>query len=60
MAEHNDPENFSSKFTKKFSGKWILLHQEQYPDRAAAVRRERELNTGKGRDWLKEHVLPHD
>ena len=54
IREHNDPESFSSKFTKKFSGRWQLIHHEALDTRSQAMRRERELKTGKGRDFIKQ------
>ena len=36
----------------KGRGPWELVHQEQFETRAQAMRRERELKTGKGRDEL--------
>ena len=38
----------------KNRGPWELVHQEVFATRAEAVRRERELKTGKGRHELKE------
>jgi putative endonuclease len=37
----------------KGRGPWDLIHQEVFTTRPEAVRRERELKTGKGRDELK-------
>ena len=37
----------------KGKGPWELVHQEECLTRADAMRRERELKTGKGRDELK-------
>jgi putative endonuclease len=37
----------------KNRGPWELVHREDFPTRAEAVRRERYLKTGKGREELK-------
>ncbi len=37
----------------KGRGPWDLVHQEEFATRAEAMRRERELKTGKGRNELK-------
>jgi predicted GIY-YIG superfamily endonuclease len=29
LKEHNDPESFSSRFTKGIPGPWILVHSER-------------------------------
>lgn len=53
LAEHNDPECRSTLYTKRIPGPWKLIHHEAYPTRSEAMARERELKTGKGRDWIK-------
>jgi putative endonuclease len=58
LKEHNDPESFSSRFTKRIPGPWILVHSEPFPTRSEAYRRERWLKTGKGREYLKEILKP--
>jgi putative endonuclease len=58
LKEHNDPESFSSRFTKRIPGPWILVHSEQFATRSGAYRRERWLKTGKGREYLKENLKP--
>ena len=37
----------------KNQGPWELVYQEQFATRSEAMRRERELKTGKGREELK-------
>jgi putative endonuclease len=53
LGEHNDEGCFSSKFTKRIPGPWLLVYKEEYPTRSEAFRRERWLKTGRGRDFLK-------
>ncbi|MFB0516741.1 MAG: GIY-YIG nuclease family protein [Candidatus Neomarinimicrobiota bacterium] len=36
---------------------WELLHIEKYSSRAEAMRRERELKSHKGRDWIRTELL---
>ena len=40
----------------KNRGPWEIVHQEEFGTRAEAMRRERELKTGKGREELR-HIL---
>jgi len=40
----------------KGRGPWELVHQEAFNTRAEAMRRERELKTGRGREELKRLV----
>lgn len=37
----------------KGRGPWHVVHEEQFSTRSEAIKRERELKTGKGRDELK-------
>jgi putative endonuclease len=53
LREHNDPECFSSKFTKRIQGPWDLIYSESYDTRSEAFRRERWLKSGRGREYLK-------
>ena len=52
LAEHNDAETKPGKYTSKHVGPWDLVHQERYDTRAEAMRRERWLKSGVGREWL--------
>lgn len=58
LREHNDPESFSSHFTKRIPGPWILVYSEPFPTRAEAYRRERWLKTGRGREYLRQILEP--
>jgi putative endonuclease len=48
LAQHNSNQCRSTKNR----GPWILIHQEELPTVAEALRRERFLKTGKGRAEL--------
>jgi len=52
VVEHNDPAHNPCKFTSKHAGPWELVHHEQFPTRAAAMKREKWLKSGVGRAWL--------
>jgi putative endonuclease len=49
LEQHNTDVSSSTKNR----GPWQLVHQEDFPTLAEAVRRERYLKTGKGREELK-------
>ena len=53
LAEHNDPTSYSSRFTKRVPGSWVLVYQEECATRSDAFRRERWFKTGRGRDFLR-------
>jgi len=56
VAQHNDPGCRLTLHTKRRRGRWKLVYWEEYGTRAEAMRRERELKTGKGREWIKRKV----
>ena len=57
LSQHNDPNCRLTLHTKRHKGPWTLIHYEQFSTRAEAMRRERELKTGKGRDWIRQILL---
>ncbi len=58
LAQHNDPGCRLTLHTKRHSGPWRLLHFEELPSRSAAMQREKELKSGKGREWIRRVLLP--
>jgi putative endonuclease len=56
LKEHNDPDCFSSKYTKRVPGPWFLVYSESYATRSEAFRRERWLKTGRGREFLRSRL----
>ncbi|MFZ9587707.1 MAG: GIY-YIG nuclease family protein [Crocinitomicaceae bacterium] len=50
LNEHN--QEILGKFTKG-KGPWILIYHEEFATRKEALLREKELKTGKGRDFIK-------
>ena len=57
LHEHNDPDCHTTLYTKRNSGPWRLIHSEESSSRSEAMRREKELKSGKGRDWIKLEFL---
>jgi len=57
LAEHNDPNCRLTLHTKRRPGPWRLLHSEEFSSRSAAMQRERELKSGKGREWIRRTLL---
>ena len=49
LEEHNSEVSFSTKNR----GPWELVHREDYAMRGEAMRRERQLKTGKGREEIR-------
>ena len=57
VIQHNDLNCRLTLHTKRHAGPWRLLHFEEFPSRSAAVCRERELKSGKGREWIQRILL---
>ncbi len=53
LKQHNDPNNNDSKFTKQNKGPWKLIYKEEAVSRSEALRREKILKSGKGREFIK-------
>ena len=53
LERHN---NNREKSTKN-KGPWALIHSEKFKTRAEAMKREKEMKSGKGREWLKNNFL---
>ena len=51
--------NFKSTkgYTLKYRP-WTVIHVEFFKTKKEALIRERELKSGKGRDWVKKNILP--
>jgi len=52
IAEHNGLSDNAHRFTRKFPGQWQLIHREKYQSRSEAMKREKWLKSGIGRNWL--------
>ncbi len=57
LERHNREEPGSQRYTHKQKGVWHLIYSEEYPTRAEAMKRERFLKSGKGREWIKAKIL---
>jgi putative endonuclease len=53
VHEHNDPTHHPARYTAKVPGQWDLVHSEEFETRGAAMRREKWLKSGVGRDWIR-------
>ena len=56
LREHNDPEFKGTLHTKRRPGPWRLVYEEHLPTRSAAMHRERELKSSRGREWIRQRL----
>ena len=54
IQEHNLKKG--NHFTAKFRGEWKLIYSESVTTRTEALKREKQLKTGNGRDFIKQHI----
>jgi len=51
MRQHND--HTYKSYTSRFPGAWELIHQESVATRSEALKREKGLKSGSGREFIK-------
>jgi putative endonuclease len=57
IERHNTYESGSMRYTYKQKGQWRLIYSEEYSTRSEAMKRERFLKSGQGREWIKADIL---
>jgi len=57
IKEHNDPTNTKHRFTKKFDGEWKLIYKEEFISRIEALKREKQLKSYQGRQFIKNKII---
>ncbi len=56
MRAHND-HRFATSFTARFDGSWELVYEECLANRQEARKRERQLKSYRGRQFIKSLVI---
>jgi putative endonuclease len=56
LSQHNDPSYRGTLHTKRHAGPWRLVYHEECQTRREAMRRERELKSSRGRDWIRQYL----
>jgi putative endonuclease len=54
IIDHNEGK---SRFTRKYIP-WKLIHYEEFQTRSLAMKREKELKSHKGRDFIRKEIRP--
>jgi putative endonuclease len=54
IEQHNS--RFYKSYTSRFPGKWELIYQESVATRSEALKREKSLKTGNGREFIKSFI----
>ncbi|MBT9175431.1 MAG: hypothetical protein DDT22_01112 [candidate division WS2 bacterium] len=54
LMQHNSRnENHLGKFTKQNKGTWELIYKEEYSTRTEALKREKQLKSFRGREFIR-------
>lgn len=59
LAAHND-HHFITSFTARFDGSWQLVYKEQVANRQEARKREKQLKSYRGRQFIKQLVAANN
>lgn len=54
LIEHNNKKG--NHYTAKTAGEWKLIYKEYVQDRSAALKREKQLKSFRGREYIKKHI----
>ena len=57
VMRHNTEEAGSKRYTHRHEGPWNLIYSEEKETRSDAMKREKYLKSGQGREWIKENIL---
>jgi putative endonuclease len=52
---HNTAE-FKNSYTSRFGGNWVLIYKESVQDRIDALKREKQLKSFRGREFIKNYM----
>ncbi|KKP43040.1 MAG: GIY-YIG catalytic domain protein [Parcubacteria group bacterium GW2011_GWA2_33_14] len=52
---HNE-KGFSKSYTSRFDGEWVLIYSEETENRAASLKREKQLKSFQGRQFIKKYI----
>ena len=47
---------FKNSYTSRFTGKWIIIYQEECPDRSSVLKREKQIKSYQGRQFIKNNI----
>ncbi|MEK7104273.1 MAG: GIY-YIG nuclease family protein, partial [Patescibacteria group bacterium] len=54
---HNE-EVFCGSYTSRYNGKWEIVYTEGYETRQEALKREKQLKSYQGRQFIKNIIIP--
>ncbi len=52
---HNE-KTFKNSYTARLEGDWVIIYQEQVQSRQQALKREKQLKSYRGRQFIKQNI----
>ena len=56
VKRHNSDYD-KNRYTRKQKGPWLLIYSEKYETRSEAMKREKFLKSGDGREWILNKII---
>jgi putative endonuclease len=57
IGEHNDPtRGRKNRYTRVNKGPWELIYEEPFDDKKSTLKREKQLKSHQGRDFIKKKI----
>jgi putative endonuclease len=56
VKRHNKDYD-KNRYTRKQKGPWLLIYSEKYETRSEAMKREKFLKSGNGREWILDSII---
>lgn len=57
INQHNGRNFRKSSYTKLNKGKWVSVYEEEFITREEAIKRERQLKSSRGRNFINNQIL---
>ena len=57
LMRHNSEEMGATRFTHRQRGPRLLIYSEELKTRSEAMKGEKFLKSGRGREWIKDNIL---
>lgn len=54
LVQHNQGDY--TGYTSRFQGEWKLIYNESVPTRSEALKREKQLKSFRGREFIKQYI----
>lgn len=56
LKQHNNEVEHVGNYTRQNKGPWRLIYKEEYKTRSEAIKREKQLKSFRGREFIKKFI----